>query len=62
MPGINPKYTDRSGQGRQMVKRQVRLTDDENEMLNELLAATGLTLRDLIAEMIDERYREEFER
>ncbi len=62
MPGINPKYTDRGGQGRKMKVRQLRLTDDENEMLNELLAATELTLRDLIAEMIDERYREEFER
>lgn len=62
MPGINPKFTNREGQSRKMKVRQLRLTDDENEMLNELLAATGLTLRDLIAEMIDERYREEFER
>ena len=62
MPGINPKFTNREGQSRKMKVRQLRLTDDENEMLNELLAATGLTLRDLVSEMIDERYRNEFER
>lgn len=58
--GMNPKYTDRNGMGKQMTKRQVRLTDDENEQLNEILNKTGTTLRDLIAELINERWMEEF--
>lgn len=60
MPGLNPKYTTRDGQAREMKKRSFRLTEDENEMLEELLKHTGVTLRDLIAEMIEERWMEEF--
>ena len=52
-------YTDREGQAKEMKKRSIRLTDEENETLNELLDITGMTLRDLIAEMIEERYMEE---
>lgn len=57
---FNPKYTDREGQGRSMVRRTVRLTEEENGMLDEILAKTGYTLRDLIAELVEERWMEEF--
>lgn len=57
---FNPKYTDRNGQARQMKVRQIRITEEENEMLEELLSKTGYTLRDLMAEMIEERWMEEF--
>lgn len=57
---FNPKYTDREGQGRNMIRRAVRLTEEENEMLNEILSKTGYTLRDLIAELVEERWMEEF--
>lgn len=51
-------YEDRNGSSAEMKKRTVRLTDEENEKLDELLSITGLSLRELIAEMIDERYIE----
>jgi len=53
-------YEDRNGSSAEMKKRTVRLTDEENEKLNELLSITGLSLRELIAEMIDERYIETY--
>lgn len=62
MAGINPKYTDRGREGKKMKGRLIRLTEDENEMLDELIQATGLTMRDLIVKLLDEKYREEFER
>lgn len=58
--GFNPKYTDREGQGRQMTRRTVRLTDEENAKLDEVLNKTGYTLRDLFSEMLEERWIEEF--
>lgn len=57
--GMNPKYTDRNGMGRQMQRRAVRLTEEENSMLNEVLEKTGQTLRDFFAELIEERWLEE---
>lgn len=56
---FNPRYTDREGQGRNMVRRTVRLTDEENKQLDEVLKKTEMTLRDLVAEMINERWMEE---
>ena len=50
--------TDRNGKSKDMVKRSVRLTDEENAMLNGLMAQTGLNLRDLIAQLIEEKYNE----
>ena len=50
--------TDRNGKSKEMIKRGVRLTDSENSMLNNLIAQTGLNLRDLIAELIEEKYNE----
>lgn len=50
--------TDRNGKSKEMIKRGVRLTDSENLMLNNLIAQTGLNLRDLIAELIEEKYNE----
>lgn len=48
--------TDRNGKSQEMVKRSFRLTDAENAMLNHLTAQTGLTLRDLIAQLVEEKY------
>lgn len=50
------KYTDRSGASLEMIQRKVRLTEDENEMLNELLEFNQITLRDLIAALIEDEY------
>lgn len=50
--------TDRNGKSQEMVKRSFRLTDAENVMLNHLTAQTGLTLRDLIAQLVEEKYNE----
>lgn len=50
------KYTDRSGASLEMIQRKVRLTEDENEMLNELLEFNQMTLRDLIAALIEDEY------
>ena len=50
--------TDRNGKSKDMVKRSVRLTDEENAMLNGLMAQTGLNLRDLIAQLVEEKYNE----
>lgn len=58
--GLNPRYTDRNGLGKKMKTRQMRLTDEENEQLDEILIKTGYTLRDLMAELINERWLEEF--
>lgn len=49
-------YTDREGLGKQMIKRGIRLTEEENEMLNELLEVNEMTLRDFIASLIEEEY------
>ena len=48
--------TDRNGKSQEMVKRSFRLTDAENAILNHLTAQTGLTLRDLIAQLVEEKY------
>ena len=48
--------TDRNGKSQEMVKRSFRLTDEENAMLNHLIAQTGLTLRDLMAQLVEEKY------
>ena len=48
--------TDRNGKSQEMVKRSFRLTDEENAMLNHLTAQTGLTLRDLMAQLVEEKY------
>ena len=50
--------TDRNGKSKEMIKRGVRLTDSENSMLNSLIAQTGLNLRDLIAQLVEEKYNE----
>lgn len=50
------KYTDRAGASLEMIQRKVRLTEDENEMLNELLEFNQMTLRDLIAALIEDEY------
>ena len=50
--------TDRHGKSKEMIKRGVRLTNEENEKLNSLVAQTGLTLRDLVAQLIEEKYNE----
>lgn len=49
-------YTDRSGEGKQMKQRLLRLTDEENEMLDDLIAETGMTMRDLIAILIENEH------
>lgn len=48
--------TDRGGKSRDMVKRSFRVTDTENDKLNRLLAQTGLTLRDLMAYLIEKEF------
>ena len=48
--------TDRNGKSKDMIKRSVRLTDEENTMLNNLMGKTGLNLRDLIAHLVEEKY------
>ena len=48
--------TDKNGKSQEMVKRSFRLTDEENAMLNHLTAQTGLTLRDLMAQLVEEKY------
>ena len=60
--GFNPKFTDRQGQANDMKQRKVRLTDEENRMLDEVLEKTGYTLRDLFAELVEERWHEECKR
>lgn len=50
--------TDRNGKSKEMIKRGFRLTNEENEMLNSVVAQTGLTLRDLIAQLVEEKYNE----
>ncbi|EGT3617261.1 hypothetical protein [Clostridium perfringens] len=56
---IKRSYKDREGNSLEMKKRTIRLTNEENEMLDEILDITKLSLRDLISEMIEERYVEE---
>lgn len=48
---------DRKGKSSEMPKRGIRLTDEENTKLNELMDATGMNLRDLIASLIEEKYK-----
>lgn len=48
--------TDRNGKSKEMIKRGVRLTNEENAMLNILMSQTGLNLRDLISHLIEEEY------
>lgn len=45
--------TDRNGKSKEMAKRGMRLTDQENFKLNTLLANSGMTLRDYIANLIE---------
>lgn len=48
--------TDRNGKAHEMKMRGVRLTADEDKMLNNLMVQTGLKLRDLIAQLVEEKY------
>lgn len=48
--------TDRNGKSKDMKKRTVRLTESENFKLNTLLANSGMTLRDYIANLIEIEY------
>jgi len=56
---IKKKLTHRDGKSLEMKQRKMRLTEEENEKLDELLAKTKLNLRDLMAELIEERWMEE---
>ncbi|MFH0325403.1 hypothetical protein [Clostridium perfringens] len=56
---IKKKLTHRDGKSLEMKQRKMRLTEEENEKLDELLAKTKLNLRDLMAELIEERWIEE---
>lgn len=49
-------YDDRDGKSLEMKKRTIRLTVEEDGLLDELLATTGLSLRNLFSEMITHRY------
>lgn len=51
-------HQDRGGKSTEMVKRTVRLTQEENNKLNEILEVSKSTLRDAIADMIEKRYIE----
>ena len=53
---VRKDYTDRNGLGKQMVRRSIRLTEDEDLMLSEMLQMNNLTLRDYIASLIEEDY------
>lgn len=48
--------TDRGGKSKEMAKRTMRLTETENEKLNMLLAQSGMTLRDYMANLIEIEY------
>ena len=48
--------TDRNGKSKEMTKRGIRLTEEENNKLNELVSNSGLTLRDYIAGLIEIEY------
>ncbi len=48
--------TDRNGKSKEMIKRGVRLTDEENYRLERLMTMSGLNLRDLIATLVNEKY------
>lgn len=48
--------TDRNGKSKEMPKRGIRLTDEENAKLNTLIVQTGKSLRDLIADLINREY------
>ncbi|MGV2803586.1 hypothetical protein GNF85_07810 [Clostridium perfringens] len=56
---IKKKLTHRDGKSLEMKQRKMRLTEEENEKLDELLAKTKLNLRDLMSELIEERWMEE---
>lgn len=56
---VKKKLTHRDGKSLEMKQRKMRLTEEENEKLDELLAKTKLNLRDLMAELIEERWMEE---
>ncbi|EOU1703558.1 hypothetical protein QQF12_05335 [Clostridium perfringens] len=56
---VKKKLTHRDGKSLEMKQRKMRLTEEENEKLDELLAKTKLNLRDLMAELIEERWIEE---
>lgn len=55
---LRKDLTDRQGKSLDMIKRGIRLTDEENYKLNKLLDVTGMTLRDLIASLIEEKYKQ----
>lgn len=54
---LRKDLTDRQGKSLDMIKRGIRLTDEENCKLNKLLDITGITLRDLIASLIEQEYK-----
>lgn len=47
-------HGDRKGKSLEMKQRCLRLTDDENEMLNALIKEKGVTFRDLIVELLEQ--------
>ena len=57
MSTVRKDYVDRNGKAQEMIKRTVRLTDDENMQLNELLSFTGMTLRDLVASLVSNEHK-----
>ncbi|HAT4185391.1 TPA: hypothetical protein I9007_000878 [Clostridium perfringens] len=56
---IKKKLTHRDGKSLEMKQRKMRLTEEENAKLDEILDKTGLNLRDLMAEMIEDKWMEE---
>lgn len=48
--------TDRNGKSKEMIKRGIRLTNQENFRLEILMTMFGLNLRDLISTLINEKY------
>jgi hypothetical protein len=50
--------TDRKGKSKEMIKRGIRLTDEENNKLNRLMGDMGLNLRDLIAYLVEKEFKE----
>lgn len=53
---VRKDSTDRNGKSREMAKRGIRLTDEENSKLNELVAHSGMNLRDYISNLIEIEY------
>ncbi|GAA0715516.1 hypothetical protein GCM10008904_32450 [Paraclostridium ghonii] len=51
---IREGYNDRQGKSKLMKKRTIRVTEEENKAIDELLEIKGKTLRDVITDLVFE--------